>query len=118
MTPTYSFANIPDIKNVYVNKNPETNKFYWPVTNTNFLYLNTAKAPFSDVNFRRAIASAINTDEVALKAYSGLLKAADPSGIIPTQKTKWLSKEVAAKGLNYQCEPARDLPAKRRATNW
>lgn len=105
----YSYANIPDIKNVYVNKNPETNKFYWPVTGGNYLYFNTAKAPFSDVNFRKAIASAINTDEVALKAYSGLVKAASPSGIIPTQQSKWLSKTTAAKGIQFDVNKAKDF---------
>ena len=50
------------------------------------------------------MAGAINTKEVAQKAYAGAVPAADPSGIIPAQQSKWLPASV--KSLAPKYDPA------------
>ncbi|GEM44426.1 ABC transporter substrate-binding protein [Deinococcus cellulosilyticus] len=84
----FSYIGLTDPRAQYASKG-KNNTYWWPVNSTNFLYFNNAKAPFSDVAFRRAIAQGINTDEAALKAYAGVLKGADVSAVIPAQKKVW-----------------------------
>jgi peptide/nickel transport system substrate-binding protein len=85
----FFFGGITDPKGSYADKGPNF-RFWWPVTGFNLLYFNTAKAPFNDVSFRRAVASAIDTKDAALKAYSGAIGAADPSAVVPSQRKEWL----------------------------
>ncbi|UQN09037.1 ABC transporter substrate-binding protein [Deinococcus sp. QL22] len=84
----YGYIGISDPKN-YASKGPN-NTYWWPTNNINFLYFNTVKAPFNDAGFRKAVAQAINTKDVALKAYAGAVPAASPSAVFPTQQTEWL----------------------------
>jgi peptide/nickel transport system substrate-binding protein len=102
----YAYMNIPDVRETYIARNPETNQIFWPVQNVNFLYMNTGKAPFDDANFRRALAAAIDTEDVALKAYAGLIAAAHPSGIIPTQHEQWLNPETLEASYGFDAERA------------
>lgn len=85
----YGYVGIPDPKGGYAEKGPNFS-YWWPTNNSNFLYFNTTKAPFSDPAFRRALATAINTKDVAQKAYSGVLNAAPASAVIPAQQAQWL----------------------------
>jgi len=39
----YAFLYVPDVKNTFVARDPEVHAYYWPVANSNLLYLNTAK---------------------------------------------------------------------------
>ena len=91
----YGYVSIPDPKKDYTSKG-ENFSYWWPVNSVNALYLNNLKAPFSDVAFRRAIAQAIDTKDVADKAYAGVVPAADPTGIIPGQQKQWKPSDVAA----------------------
>lgn len=91
----YGFISIPDPNKDYKNKGP--NFVYWyPPNGVNALYFNTTKAPFNDPAFRRAVAQAINTKEVAQKAYAGVIPPADPTGIVPSQVKQWKPASAAA----------------------
>lgn len=85
-------------------KNNKDAAYWWPTNNLNLLYFNTTKAPMSDVAFRKAVAMAINTKEVAQKAYAGAVAAADPAAIIPAQQATWLS--AANKAMEAKYDPA------------
>lgn len=98
----FGYVGISDPKG-FAAKGPN-NVYWWPTNNINFLYFNTTKAPFNDPAFRRAIASAINTKDVAEKAYAGAVPAASPSAIIPTQQEDWLP--ATAKSLMPSYDPA------------
>ena len=87
----FGYVGITNPKADYADKNPAQNLVWWPVNNANFLYMNNAKAPFNDAAFRRAIAMSIDTKDVAQKGYNGVVAAADPSGVIPAQRGKWLN---------------------------
>ncbi len=100
----YGYVFIPDIERTYVAKNPATNKYWWPVNNTNVLYLNTAKSPFDDAKFRRAVAMAIDKEKLSQLAYYDIAKPADPTGIIPGQQKEWLDPSL--KKLKYAYDPA------------
>jgi peptide/nickel transport system substrate-binding protein len=101
----YGYIAIPDPNKDYMAKGADYS-IWWPVNSVNALYLNTTKAPFNDVGFRRAIAQAINTKEVADKAYAGVVPAADPSGIIPAQLKLWKPAAAATLGAKFDADAA------------
>lgn len=77
-----------------------------------FLVTNTKKAPFDDVNIRKAVSHAIDRSAVA-RVFYGLV---DPSAIPAPPKSWWFSKE--ANDLNdYDMERAKAYLAKSRHPN-
>lgn len=73
---------IPDIEKTYVSKSPDTNGYYFPpVGATVMLYLNTTKAPFDNVDVRKAISMAINRDQIVKVAMYSYTKPADATGL-------------------------------------
>jgi len=105
----YSYLFIPDPEKAFVEKDPKNNHYWWPVTNTNILYLNTTKAPFNDVAFRRALAYAIDTKPLSEKAYYGVIAPANPTGIVPGQQPKWLDKSVKDIAYTYNVSKAKEI---------
>jgi len=66
-----SYDYITDASSTFLSKS-KANAIFWPVSNMNYLYLNTkAKGPFSDVSFRKAVAYAMNTSFLATVRISG-----------------------------------------------
>ena len=106
----YAYTQIPNVAQVYNARNPEQYVSWWPTNNNNILYLNTTKAPFSDVAFRRAVAMAIDKDDVAAKAYAGTsVGAAHASAVIPAQRDEWLNEEVLEAGYAFDPDAARAM---------
>lgn len=103
----YSHLNIPDPEKAFVARDPEHNHFWWPVTNSNILYLNTTKAPLNDVAIRQAIARAIDKDALSEKAYYGVIAPSHPTGIIPGQQAQWLDPSLTDKFYTYNIDEAR-----------
>ena len=106
----YAFTQIPNVAQVYNARDPETYVSWWPPNNNNILYLNTAKAPFDDPAFRKAVAMAIDKDDVAAKAYAGTtVGPAHPTGIIPAQRAEWLSADLQESGYGFDPDAARTM---------
>lgn len=103
----FGYVGVTNVKGDYADKNPATNLYWWPVNNANFLYMNTAKAPFNDVNFRRAIAMSVDTKDVAQKGYNGNVAAASPSGLIPAQRGKWLNASAMKTAYTFNLEKSK-----------
>lgn len=101
----YGYIAIPDPNKDYKDKGAQYD-YWWPVNNLNALYLNTTKAPFNDVAFRRALAMAIDTKVVADKAYAGVVPAADPTGIIPGQQKQWKPATASVLAAKYNTAAA------------
>lgn len=72
--------------------------------NTAVLFLNTTKKPMDDPAFRRALAFAINVDDIVEVAYANLVKAASPTGLLPTL-SQYDDQDVLAE-LGYYYDPA------------
>lgn len=77
---------------------------YMLAANTAVLFLNTTKPPMDDPAFRRALAFAINTDDIVNVAYSNLVQAASPAGLLPSLDT-YIDQEVVDR-LGYYHDPA------------
>lgn len=72
------------------------------------MYTNTLKPPLDDVNFRKAIACAIDRKTIGDKVYYGLL---DPSSV-PAPPRGWWFNAAADKELGYDLERAKAYLAK------
>ncbi len=74
---------------------------YMLSANTAWLEMNTTKAPMNNVNFRRAVAAAINPQSIVSGVYTNIVKAANPTGLLPNLD-KYINKNVVKKyGFSY-----------------
>ncbi|MFO7742458.1 MAG: ABC transporter substrate-binding protein [Anaerolineae bacterium] len=76
---------------------------YMISANTAVLFLNTTKPPMDDPAFRRALAFAINVDDIVNVAYANLVKAANPTGLLPTLDD-YVDEDVVDR-LGYRYDP-------------
>ncbi len=78
---------------------------YMLSANTAVLFLNTTKKPLDDAAFRRALAFAIDVPSIVNVAYAQLVKAASPTGLLPSLD-KYVDKDVVAR-LGYTFDTAK-----------
>ncbi len=84
---------------------------YMLSANTAVLFLNTTKPPMDDPAFRRALAFAINVDDIVNVAYANLVKAASPTALLPTLD-KYVDQDVVARlGFRYDPDEAKSILA-------
>lgn len=93
------------IKNNYGIKTYYPDAPYHIPANTVQLIFNLQKKPMDDVNFRKAMAYAINVDNIVKNDYADLVKAADPTGLMPSWD-KYVDK-TQAKQLAWTYDPAK-----------
>jgi peptide/nickel transport system substrate-binding protein len=73
---------INDIDKVFVAKDSAHNAYWFPTMNNDVvLYLNTTKAPFDQVEVRKAISMAIDRDKIIQVAMNNYTKPADGTGL-------------------------------------
>ncbi len=78
---------------------------YMLSANTAVLFLNTTLKPMDDAAFRRALAFAIDVPSIVNVAYAQLVKAASPTGLLPSL-SKFDDKAVLAE-LGYKFDTAK-----------
>jgi peptide/nickel transport system substrate-binding protein len=84
---------------------------YMLSANTAVLFLNTTQPPLDDPAFRRALAFSINTDDIVNVAYANLVRAADPTGLLPSL-SQYMDQDVLSRlGFSYDPAQARALLA-------
>ncbi len=82
---------------------------YMLSANTAFLFMNTTKKPMDDPAFRRAMAYAVNVDEIVTKVYGNIVQKADPSGLLPTW-SQYVDQEVVKElGFSYNPDQAKKI---------
>ena len=90
----------------YFNKLP-----YHMGANTAWLFPNTTRKPLNDAQFRKALASSINVQQIMDKAYQGLAVKASPTGLLPIWN-KWIDKKVVSQyGFSYNAAKAKAILA-------
>jgi peptide/nickel transport system substrate-binding protein len=105
-----SYDYITDAAKTYVAKSPSTNAYYWPSVNLNYLYLNTAKAPFNNLAFRKAIADTMNTKFLAQRAYFGTLGPAtggSEAAVVGPQLKQWFPSSLASLEYSFSVKSAK-----------
>jgi peptide/nickel transport system substrate-binding protein len=84
---------------------------YMLSANTAVLFLNTTMKPMDDAAFRKALAFAIDTPSIVNTAYANLVKAADPTGLLPVLD-RFVDKDVTARlGYSFDTAKAKDMLA-------
>ncbi len=82
---------------------------YMLSANTAVLFLNTTKQPMNDAAFRKALAYSINVDDIVNVAYANLVKAADPTGLLPTLSDYIDQTVVDNLGWTYDPDQAKSI---------
>ena len=85
---------------------------YMLSANTVWLEPNTTRAPMSNLNFRKAIAYAINPQQIVSTVYGGLVAAANPTGLLPNLKSYIDQSVVSQYGFKYDPALAKQFLAK------
>lgn len=86
------------------------NEPYMLSWNTAKVYMNTLRKPMDDPKFRRALAFAINQQTIVEKAYGGIVKPANPTGLFGEGWLKYLDEKVVDEyGFYYDPAKARAL---------
>lgn len=84
---------------------------YMLSANTAWLLLNNTVAPMDDVEFRRAMAYAINVDQIVEVVYGNIVQASDPTGLLPIWD-QYVDQDVVDElGFSYDPEQARQILA-------
>lgn len=89
---------VPDIESVYIARDPEHFNYWFPAVGATVqLYLNTTRAPFDDVNVRKAISMGINREQIVAVAMYDYTHPADGTGLSDAYDG-WRSEEAVAAG--------------------
>jgi peptide/nickel transport system substrate-binding protein len=79
--------------------------------NTAALIPNTQKKPLDDPAFRKALATAINTDDIVNKVYGNIVQASDPTGLLPNF-SKYVDTAVTKSlGFSFSTAKAKSMLA-------
>ncbi len=84
---------------------------YMLSANTAVLFLNTTKKPMDDAAFRRALAFAIDVPSIVNVAYANLVKAASPTGLLPSLSRFDDQAVLAELGYTFDTEKAKQMLA-------
>jgi peptide/nickel transport system substrate-binding protein len=93
-------------------------KTFYPKTpymlsaNTVWLEPNTTKAPMNNVNFRKALAYGIDPSQIVTSVYTGITKAANPTGLLPTLNSDYNQGAISQFGYSYNPTLAKQYLAK------
>jgi peptide/nickel transport system substrate-binding protein len=88
------------------------NSPYMLSANTVWLEPNTTKAPMNNVNFRKALAYAINPAQIVSAVYGGITKPAGPTGLLPNLSSYINPSVVSKYGFSYNPTLAKQYLAK------
>ncbi len=79
--------------------------------NTVWLEPNTTKAPMNNVNFRKALAAALNPSAIAQAVYGGIASPSTPTGLLPTLNSFVDQSVVSQNATTYDPAKAKSLLA-------
>jgi peptide/nickel transport system substrate-binding protein len=85
---------------------------YMLSANTAWLEPNTSRAPMNNVNFRKALAYAIDPSQIVSSVYTGLVQAANPTGLLPNLNNYIDQSVVKQYGFSYNPTLAKQYLAK------
>jgi len=80
---------------------------YMLSANTAWLEMNDSKAPFNNLNFRKAVAAAVNPASIVNGVYTGIVAAANPTGLLPNLDSFVNNSVVKQYGFSYNVAKAK-----------
>ena len=104
----WSAAFIPAIDRIFVARDPKHHGYYSPaLEGTVMLYANTKKAPFDQVNVRKALSYAIDREMIVRIAMQGIARPADATGFSDLYKNYHDQKVLDEEGDWTKFDPQR-----------
>ncbi|MDO5670516.1 MAG: ABC transporter substrate-binding protein [Corynebacterium sp.] len=87
---------IPDVENTFVAPSPDTHHYWYAKTGSMVSWqFNTQKAPYDDVNFRKALSMAIDRDQITAIAMNNYTTPADCTGL-SNSYASWVDQSIAS----------------------
>ena len=100
---------IPSIEKIYVSRNPKYYHYWFPPLSVIGLFFNDQKYPFNNLQVRRAIAMAINKEQISKIGEYGYGLPADPTGLLPSFMKKWFYTPLESLKYKYDPKEAKKL---------
>jgi peptide/nickel transport system substrate-binding protein len=92
---------VPDIKSLYIDKDPQDNHYWFPAYRDYGLVMNLTQAPFNNVDVRQAISDALNRPAiVAAGEQNEQPPASSPTGLALPTEARYLAPQY--QNLRYQ----------------
>lgn len=107
----WSFVFLPDHENIYIAKDPEHHKIWFPTgLGIHGLWLNNERAPFDDPAVRKAVSMVVDRQAIHEQAHAGLYPALEnPTGLpLPTGEA-FLAPEYQGVVQERDVEGAREV---------
>ncbi len=93
------------------------NHYYYAPTNVVDLYLNLQKAPFNDVNFRKAMSAAIDRNSIVNQGSWGLGSPASPTGVLVPSDKQFVAPQYANLAFGSAQAPSDNIAAAKQILN-
>ena len=106
----WSYSFLPDVKQTFVARNPQYNKYWFPPGGVIGLYLNLTKAPYNNADYRRGHLTGAEPQPDRAEGGQRLPARRQPVRPDPAQPAEVAGPEPAEQG---QCQPG---PARQRWT--
>ncbi len=103
----WSSSFMPDVKRMFIDKNPKVNHAWVPHSGAVFLYPNNAKYPFNIAKFKLALSMAIDKAKVAKIGEYGYTPPANPTGLQTQFMNEWFDKSLEP--LLYSYDPQKSV---------
>lgn len=90
---------VPEIDTSYVAQDPEHNHYWFPSGSPISLFMNLTRAPFDDVEFRRAVSLGVDKDALVEDAGQGYVEPASQTLLVLPGQADWLDPEIPDDGM-------------------
>ncbi|WP_049580132.1 ABC transporter substrate-binding protein [Streptomyces sp. SBT349] len=107
----WSFVFMPDYENVFINRDPENHKLWFPTgLGIHGLWINNEREPFDDPELRRAMSMVIDRQAIHEQAHAGLYPALEnPTGLPLPAGESFLAPEYQGTTQEIDVEGARQV---------
>ncbi len=86
---------VPNLDKTYVALDSQHNHYWFPSSDDVMLYLNLTKAPFNDVQVRKAISLALNRETISKLGEAGYEPPANPTGLVGEAIQSYIDPQFA-----------------------
>ncbi|MBV9231715.1 MAG: ABC transporter substrate-binding protein, partial [Chloroflexi bacterium] len=95
---------IPDLDKTFVALDKQHNHYWFPSSDDVMLYLNLTKAPFNDLQVRKAISLALNRENISKLGEGGYEPPANPTGLVGGDIQRYIDPQYA--GVQFKQDAA------------
>lgn len=93
------YMYVPDVENTFVSADPEHFGYWYAPGSPISLYMNNAKAPFDDLQFRTAIMYGMDKETLVQQAGEGYTTVASQTSLVVPGMADWLDPSIPNQGI-------------------